>query len=66
MYIDVDGKKYKSYEDYVNSPDLDPENVYYKLLAGIRIPQNEYEIKLKAQMDEIHAKGQIIETNLNF
>jgi hypothetical protein len=66
MYIDVDGNKYKSYEDYVNSPDLDPENVYYKLLAGIRIPQNEYEIKLKAQMDEIHAKGQIIETNLNF
>ena len=66
MYIDVDGNKYKSYEDYVNSPDLDPENVYYKLLAGVRKPQNNYEIKLKAEMDEIRAKGQIIETNLNF
>ena len=66
MYIDVDGKKYKSYDEYVNSPDLDPENVYYKLLAGVRTPQNEYEIKLKAQMDEIIANGGTVETNLNF
>lgn len=66
MYIDVDGKKYKSYEDYVNSPDLDPEVIYIKLAAGVRTPQNEYEINLKTEMDEIRAKGQIIETNLNF
>lgn len=23
MYIDAEGRKYKSYEEYVNSPDLD-------------------------------------------
>ena len=66
MYIDVDGNKYKSYEDYVNSPDLDPEEVYYKLLAGVRTHQNECEIKLEAQMDEIIANGGTVETNLNF
>ena len=66
MYIDVDGNKYKSYEDYVNSPDLDPEVIYIKLAAGIRMPQNEYEMKLKSQMDEIIANGGTVETNLNF
>ena len=66
MYIDVDGNKYKSYEDYVNSPDLDPEVIYIKLAAGVRTPQNEYERRLKAEIDEMRAKGQIIETNLNF
>ncbi len=64
MYID--GNKYKSYEDYINSPDLDPKDIYYKLLAGVRTPQNEYEIKLKAEMDEIIAQGGTVETNLNF
>lgn len=66
MYIDVDGNKYKSYEDYVNSPVLDPEVIYIKLAAGVRTPQNEYEMKLKAQMDEIIANGGTVETNLSF
>lgn len=36
MYKDPDGNFYDSYEDYVNSPDLDPETVYIKLLSGSR------------------------------
>ena len=66
MYIDVDGNKYNSYEDYANSPDLDLEVIYIKLAAGVRTPQNEYEMKLKSQMDEIIANGGTVETNLNF
>ena len=66
MYIDVDGNKYESYKYYVNSPDLDPETVYFKLLSGSRTPQNEEERKIKAEMDEIIANGGIVETNLNF
>jgi hypothetical protein len=66
MYLGIDGKLYKSYKEYANSPDLDPEDIYYKLLAGVRTPQNEYEKKVKAEMDEIIANGGIVETNLNF
>lgn len=66
MYIDADGNKYESYKDYVNSPDLDPETVYFKLLSGSRTPQNEEERKIKAEMDEIIANGGIVETCLNF
>ena len=43
MYIDADGNKYESYKDYVDSPDLDPETVYVKLLSGVRTPQNDEE-----------------------
>lgn len=43
MYIDTDGNKYESYKDYVNSPDLDLETVYLKLLSGSRPPQSEDE-----------------------
>lgn len=66
MYIDIDGNKYKSYKDYVNSPDLDPETVYIKLLSGVRTPQNNEERKIKAEMNEIIANGGIVETSLNF
>ena len=66
MYLGIDGKLYKSYKEYANSPDLDPEDIYYKLLAGVRTPQNEYEMKLKSQMDEIIANGGTVETILNF
>ncbi len=65
MYIDADGNKYESYKDYVDSPDLDPETVYIKLLSGARTPQNEEERKIKAEMDEIIANGGIVETNIN-
>ena len=66
MYIDEDGNKYESYKDYANSPDLDLEDIYIKLLAGVRTPQNDFERKVKAEMEEILAKGGKIETNLNF
>ena len=66
MYKDPDGNIYDSYEDYVNSPDLDPETLYIKLLSGTRTPQNEEERKIKAEMDEIIANGGIVETCLNF
>lgn len=66
MYIDPDGKKYNSYMDYVNSPDLDTETIYIKLLAGVRTPQNETERRIREQMDEIIANGGIVETSLNF
>ena len=66
MYIDADGNKYESYKDYVDSPDLDPENIYVKLLSGVRTPQKDEERKIKAEMDEIIANGGIVETNFNF
>lgn len=66
MYIDADGNKYESYKEYANSPDLDLENIYIKLLAGVRTPQNDFERKVKAEMDEIIANGGIVEINLNF
>lgn len=66
MFIDPDGNKYESYKDYVNSPDLDPETVYLKLLSGSRTPQNDEERKLKEWMDEMHAQGKIVETDFNF
>ena len=66
MYIDVDGNRYESKEDYNNSPDLDMETIYVKLLAGVRTPQNEHERKLKVEMDKIITNGGIVETDLNF
>ena len=66
MYIDADGNKYESYKDYVDSPDLDAETVYFKLLSGVRTPQNDEERRIKAEMDEIIANGGIVEININF
>lgn len=66
MYIDADGNKYESYKDYVDSPDLYPETVYIKLLSEAMTPQNDEERKIKDEMDEIHARGEIVETSLNF
>ena len=31
MYIDTEGRKYKSYEEYVNAPDIDLDLIYAKL-----------------------------------
>lgn len=65
MYKDADGFIYESYLDYINSPNLDPENIYIKLLAGVRTPQNEEERRMKEEMDEILAQGLIVETFLD-
>lgn len=58
MYKDVFGKTYESYEDYVNSPDLDTDLVYIKLWRGERTPQNDEERRIKKELDEMKAKGQ--------
>ena len=34
MFIDADGHKYNSYEEYINSPDLDLDLIYSKLWSG--------------------------------
>lgn len=47
MYIDAEGRKYKSYEEYVNSPDLDLDLIYAKLWSGERTPQNQQEKEIK-------------------
>ncbi len=58
MYKDVFGNTYESYEDYVNSPDLDTDLVYIKLWRGERTPQNDEERRIKKELDEMKAKGQ--------
>lgn len=58
MYKDVFGNTYESYEDYVNSPDLDTDFVYIKLWRGERTPQNDEERRIKKELDDMKAKGQ--------
>jgi len=58
MYKDVFGNTYESYEEYVNSPDLDTDLVYIKLWRGERTPQNDEEREAKKILDEMKAKGQ--------
>lgn len=43
MYTDIEGHKYNSYDEYVNSPDLDWDLIYSKLWSGERIPQSQQE-----------------------
>ena len=43
MYIVAEDRKYKSYEKYVNSPDLDLDLIYAKLWSRERTPQNKQE-----------------------
>lgn len=61
MYIDVEGHKYNSYEEYVNSPDLDL--IYSKLSTGERTPQNKREEKIKKELDEMKSQGKKLELN---
>ena len=64
-YTDSEGNVYNSYEDYCNSPDLDSDLVVIKLWNGQRIPQNEYERKLKIDLDEMKRNGQSLEVDFN-
>ena len=57
-YIDPLGNEYPSYQDYVNSPDLDTDLIQIKLWRGERVPQNEEEREWKRILDEMKAKGQ--------
>lgn len=63
MYIDAEGRKYKSYEEYVNSPDLDLDLIYAKLWSGERTPQNEQEKEIKKELDEMKSLGMKLELN---
>lgn len=63
MYIDAEGRKYKSYEEYVNSPDLDLDLIYAKLWSGERTPQNKRERKIKKELDDMKSLGMKLELN---
>ena len=63
MYIDAEGRKYKSYEEYVNSPDLDLDLIYAKLWSGERTPQNQQEKEIKKELDEMISLGMKLELN---
>lgn len=63
MYIDAEGRKYKSYEEYVNSPDLDLDLIYAKLWSGERTPQNQQEKEIKKELDKMKSLGMKLELN---
>ena len=64
-YKDPDGNVYESYEAYCNSPDIDHYSIMLKLHAGSRIPQNDWERSLLAEMREIEASGGQIDFSEN-
>ena len=63
MYTDAEGRKYKSYEEYVNSPDLDLDLIYAKLWSGERTPQNQQEKEIKKELDKMKSLGMKLELN---
>lgn len=63
MYIDAEGRKYKNYEEYVNSPDLDLDLIYAKLWSGERTPQNQREKEIKKELDDMKSHGMNLELN---
>ncbi len=56
-YIDHDGKRWATYQEYCNSPDLDDDIIGVMLATHRRQPQNEYERELQKNCDEDKAKG---------
>ena len=65
-YFDPDGSVFESYEAYCNSPDLDVYTVMLKLWAGSRVPQNDFERSLLAELEEIRERGGIPDFTENF
>ena len=63
MFIDAEERKYNSYEEYVNSPDLDLDLIYSKLWSGERTPQSEQEKEIKKELDEMKLRGEKLELN---
>lgn len=63
MFIDAEGRKYNSYEESVNSPDLDLDLIYSKLWSGERTPQSEQEKEIKKELDEMKLRGEKLELN---
>lgn len=60
-YISFEGKSYKDYQAYCNSDDLETDDIFRKLLAGSRTPQNDEEKTWLENMRKIEAEGKIIE-----
>lgn len=65
MYIDDDGNKHDSDQDYCNSNMLYPDIVATYLLSGKRTPQNDYEKRLLQEMKDIRKQGYGIEVYFN-
>lgn len=65
MYKDPLGNTYASYEEYVNSPALDTNLIWFKLWRGERTPQNDEERRMKKELDEMDRKGQVPEFNFD-
>lgn len=63
MYIDTEGRKYKSYEEYVNAPDIDLDLIYAKLWSSEQTPQNRQEKEIKKELDEMKSLGMKLELN---
>ena len=63
MYIDTEGRKYKSYEEYVNAPDIDLDLIYAKLWSSEQTPQNKQEKEIKKELDEMKSLGMKLELN---
>lgn len=64
-YTDPEGNVHDSYQAYCNSPDLDPDLVVIKLSKGERTPQNDYERKVLAELEEIKRQGKSFEVDFN-
>lgn len=60
-YISPEGKTYKDFKAYCNSDDLETDDVFRKLLAGSRTPQNEEERKWLEEMRRLQSEGKIID-----
>ena len=63
MYTDAEGRKYKSYEEYVNAPDIDLDLIYAKLWSSEQTPQNRQEKEIKKELDEMKSLGMKLELN---
>ena len=64
-YISNDGIEYESYEAYCNSDDLDSDIVGVMLATGRRTPQNNYEKRLLAEIEQMKKEGKGIEFPFN-
>lgn len=51
------GVEYDTYQEYVNSPNHDPDIIYNYLARGKRIPQNEEEKVWQEEGKRLIAKG---------
>lgn len=57
MYkVPIDGE-FESYNDYINSKDLDTDLIGLHLWLGDRTPQNDFEREYKKELDEMREKG---------